>query len=125
MRTGEFELPPGCSVTFDVAAVDVLEKLARIGAKSALEEFCRSYAAEQGDRPTAMQAWRAGHNPAAARSAHGGWFGLLDHLGLLSAEEADDLAHAARGAGRVRGRRRDEVVQARHAQGVAARRDAA
>jgi hypothetical protein len=89
MRTGEFELPAGCSATFDVAAVDVLAKLARIGAKSALEEFCRSYAAEQGDRPTAMQAWRAGHNPAAARSAHGGWFGLLEHLGLLSADEAD------------------------------------
>jgi superfamily II DNA or RNA helicase/diadenosine tetraphosphate (Ap4A) HIT family hydrolase len=89
MRSGEFELPDGCSATFDVAAVDVLEKLARIGAKNALEEFCRSYAAEQGDRPTAMQAWRAGHNPAAARSAHGGWFGLIEHLGLLGAEEAE------------------------------------
>ena len=43
----------------------------------------------KGDRPTAMQAWRAGHNPAAARSAHGGWFGLLDHLGLLGDDEAE------------------------------------
>jgi superfamily II DNA or RNA helicase/diadenosine tetraphosphate (Ap4A) HIT family hydrolase/HKD family nuclease len=89
MRAGEFELPDGCSVTFDVQAVDILARLARVGARSALEDFCRSYAGEEGRRPTAMQAWRAGHNPAAARSAHGGWFGLLDHLGLLDDGEAD------------------------------------
>ena len=88
MRSGQFELPAGCSATFDVEAVDVLARLARIGPRNALEEFCRSYAAEEGIRPTAMQAWRAGHNPAAARSAHGGWFGLLDHLDLLGDDEA-------------------------------------
>lgn len=87
MRSGEFELPPGCWINFDVHAVEVLARLARIGARSALEEFCRSYAGEEGRRPTAMQAWRAGHNPAAARSAHGGWFGLLDHLRLLDDDE--------------------------------------
>ena len=87
MRSGQFELPAGCSATFDVEAVDVLARLARIGHVAQLEEFCRSYAAEEGIRPTAMQAWRAGHNPAAARSAHGGWFGLLDHLGLLGDDE--------------------------------------
>lgn len=89
MRTGEFGLPPGCSVTFALEAVDILARLAQIGARSALEEFCRSYANEEGHRPTAMQAWRAGHNPAAARSAHNGWFGLLGHLGLLNDEEAE------------------------------------
>jgi hypothetical protein len=89
MRTGEFGLPPGCSATFDLEAVDILARQARIGARSALEEFCRSYAHDEGHRPTAMQAWRAGHNPAAARSAHNGWFGLLDHLGLLNDEEAE------------------------------------
>ena len=89
MRSGDFELPDGCSVTFDVEAVDILARLARVGARSALEDSCRSYAGEEGRRPTAVQAWRAGHNPAAARSAHGGWLGLLDHLGLLDEAEAD------------------------------------
>lgn len=88
MRSGEFHLPEGCKVTFDVEAIDVLARLARIGARSALEEFCRTYAAEEGLRPTAVQAWRAGHNPAAARTAHGGWFGLLADLGLLTEEES-------------------------------------
>lgn len=90
MRTGEFELPESCSVAFEVEAVDVLARLApRLGARGALQEFCRSYAEEEGRRPTAVQAWRSGHNPAAARSAHGGWFGLLDHLGLLDDAEAE------------------------------------
>ena len=39
--------------------------------------------------PGSRQAWRAGHNPAAARSAQGGRLRLLDHLGLLPAEEAE------------------------------------
>lgn len=89
MRSGEFELPDGCLVTFELEAVDILARLVRLGVRGALEEFCRSYANEQGQRPTAMQAWRAGLNPAAARSAHGGWFGLLDDLDLLSQDEAD------------------------------------
>ena len=89
MRSGDFSLPAGGSAIFDVEAVDVLARLARVGARSGLEEFCRSYAGEEGRRPTAVQAWRAGHNPAAARSAHGGWFGLLDHIGLLDEGEAE------------------------------------
>ena len=88
MRSGEFHLPIGCSVTIDLEAVDILARLSRIGARNALEEFCRSYANEEGRRPTAMQSWRSGHNPAAARSAHGGWFGLLDHLDLLDDDES-------------------------------------
>ena len=87
MRSGDFELPPGCSVSFAIEAVEVLARLARIGPRNALEEFCRSYAEEEGRRPTAVQAWRAGHNPAAARAAHGSWFGLLDHVGLLDDDE--------------------------------------
>lgn len=90
MRSGDFALPAGCLTVFDVEAVEVLARLARIGPRSGLEDFCRSYAAEEeGRRPTAVQAWRAGHNPAAARSAHGGWFGLLDHLGLLDDQEVE------------------------------------
>jgi superfamily II DNA or RNA helicase/HKD family nuclease len=89
MRTGEFSLPNGCSVMFDVEAVDMLSKLARVSVRNALREFCLSYAVEEGRRPTAVQAWRAGHNPAAARSTYNGWFGLLDDLGLLSDQESE------------------------------------
>jgi len=89
MRASLFHLPPGCSVKFDIETVDVLSRLARIGTKSALEEFCRTYTNEEGRRPTAMQAWRGGHNPAAARSAHRSWFGLLNSLELLNEAETN------------------------------------
>jgi hypothetical protein len=89
MRTGEFSLPEGCSVMFDVEAVEMLSKLARVSVRNALREFCLSYEAEEGRRPTAVQAWRAGHNPAAARSTYNGWFGLLDDLRLLSDRESE------------------------------------
>lgn len=87
MRSGDFALPEGCSATFDLEAVEILARLTRVGGRSALVEYCRSYTAEEGRRPSAVQAWRAGHNPAVARSAHGGWFGLLADLDLLDEPE--------------------------------------
>ena len=45
----------------------MLRALARAGARSALEDYCRSYVDERGDRPSAVQAYEAGYNPASAR----------------------------------------------------------
>lgn len=87
MRTGDFGLPAGCSATYDVKLVDVLRELTRVGARSALEEYCRSYADERGHRPSAAQAYEAGYNPASARSRHGHWFAFLDDLNLLAEQE--------------------------------------
>ena len=87
MRTGNFDLPPGCSAVFDVGLVEVLSTIARVGARSVLEDYCRSYADERGDRPTALQVFEAGYNPASARSKHGHWFGFLEDIELLDEEE--------------------------------------
>ena len=38
-------------------------------------------------RPTALQVFEAGYNPASAHSRHGHWFGFLDEIGLLDADE--------------------------------------
>lgn len=89
MQDGDFGLPPGCAVSYDLALVDMFRQLARISARSGLEEYCRSYFDEEGVRPSAAQAFRAGYNPASARSRHGGWFGLLEHLGTLSPAETE------------------------------------
>jgi hypothetical protein len=83
MRTGDFGLPPGCSASYDVGLVNILRRLTRAGARSALEDYCRSYADERGYPPSAIQAYEAGYNPASARAAHGHWFGFLDDLDLL------------------------------------------
>ncbi len=87
MRTGDFGLPPGCSATYDVELVSILRAITRVGARSALEDYCRSYADERGRRPSAVQAYQAGYNPASARSEHGHWFAFLDALGLLDERE--------------------------------------
>ncbi len=88
IETGDFELPEGCAVTLELEAVELLAELLKKQTKqTALEEWCLSWAAEHGERPTATQAFRSGYNPAAARQRDGHWFGLLHRLGLLSDDE--------------------------------------
>jgi hypothetical protein len=87
MRTGEFDLPPGCSVSYDLTLVDMFRSLVRFTGRDHLEEYCRAYFEEEGMRPSAAQTFRAGYQPSAARAKHGSWFGLLSHLGLLDDEE--------------------------------------
>ena len=89
MQTGDFGLPPGCSATYDLELVDILRAVTRVGARSALADYCRSYADERGRRPSAVQAYEAGYNPSSARAAHGHWFGFLDDMELLSESERD------------------------------------
>ena len=83
MRTGDFALPPECSAAYDVELADVLRAVTRLGARSALEDYCRSYADEHGYRPSAVQAYEAGYNPSSARARYGHWFAFLDDLDLL------------------------------------------
>ena len=125
MRTGDFGLPPGCSAVFDVRLVEVLSAIARVGARSVLEDYCLSYADERGSRPTALQVFEAGYNPASAQSRHGHWFGFLDEIGLLDADErevvnryGDVLAGIEKDGGH-------QVVQAGDPEGLAADRQAA
>jgi superfamily II DNA or RNA helicase len=89
MRTGDFGLPTGCSVNYEVGLVDILRRVTRVGSRSVLEDYCRSYADERGYRPSAIQACEAGYNPSSARSRHGHWFGFLDDVGLLSGREQE------------------------------------
>jgi superfamily II DNA or RNA helicase/diadenosine tetraphosphate (Ap4A) HIT family hydrolase/HKD family nuclease len=87
MQTGDFGLPAGCSATYDVELVDILRTVMRVGARSALEDYCRSYADERGHRPGALQAYEAGYNPSSARARHGHWFAFLDDADLLGEQE--------------------------------------
>jgi superfamily II DNA or RNA helicase/diadenosine tetraphosphate (Ap4A) HIT family hydrolase len=89
MRTGDFGLPPGCSATYDVGLVDIFRAVMRVGARSALEDYCRSYADERGHRPSAVQAYEAGYNPSSARARHGHWFAFLDDVDLLFPQERE------------------------------------
>ena len=95
MQTGDFGLPSGCSASYDVELVDILRNVTRAGARSALEDYCRSYADERGYRPSAVQAYEAGYNPTSARVGHGHWFGFLDELDLLAGQEREVIRRHA------------------------------
>jgi hypothetical protein len=88
MRSGDFGLPDGCSVHYDLEVVDLLTALAR-PAQSAFSRYCREYSDEHGHRPSAVQAWRSGINPSSQREL--GWFGALDAMDLLADEEAPGI----------------------------------
>jgi superfamily II DNA or RNA helicase/diadenosine tetraphosphate (Ap4A) HIT family hydrolase len=85
MRTGDFGLPDGCSIHYDLEVVDLLEELTRREQGSALTQYCVSYFEESGARPTAVQAWLSGYNPGSQTAL--GWFGALDQMGLLTDAE--------------------------------------
>ena len=91
LQSGDFELPPGCSVDFDLEAIEVLSRLASPSMSEAerLEGFCRSYESENGVRPTGAQAFSSvGALPSGrpVRQA-GGWHRYLDGLSLLAPAE--------------------------------------
>ncbi|OBJ70974.1 DUF3427 domain-containing protein [Mycobacterium sp. 1274756.6] len=88
LEAGEFDLPDGCSVDYDLTVVEMLRALSRTTAGDAVEDYCRSYLAEEGLRPTAAQAFRAGHDPAIVTVKHGSWFAFLRATGLLDEREA-------------------------------------
>jgi len=90
IRTGDFELPPGCSITFDLETIELLEHLVPKSRAEALEEFCTNYETEHGVRPTAAQAFRSGYNPSAkAVRDVGGWHQYLTGLDQLDPEETE------------------------------------
>ena len=92
VESGEFGMPPGCSVDYQLEVVEMMRRLAASSARDAIDEFCRSHFEEEGARPSAVQTFHAGYNPASVRSRYGGWFGYLAHLGLASEREAQVVA---------------------------------
>ena len=95
LDTGDFDLPPGCSVAYRLEAREMLEVLLRTASKpNALVEYLADVVGETGERPSAVQAFRAGFNPASLNS-RGGWFAVLEAAGLLTDIEISVLrAHA-------------------------------
>ena len=91
LQSGDFELPQGCSVDFDLEAVEILSRLSSPSTSEAarLEEFCRNYESENGIRPTAAQAFSSVGVQTSTRPVRhaNGWHRYLNGLGLLAPEE--------------------------------------
>lgn len=71
--------PPGCEVTYDLAAVDILRQLLRpTGTENALESFYRDFDERHGLRPAAVEAFHAGLNPRG--NSERSWLGFVDRM---------------------------------------------
>ncbi|MCB0968133.1 MAG: DEAD/DEAH box helicase family protein, partial [Ilumatobacter sp.] len=80
-------LPDGCSITVDPKVVDLLaELLGPASHQDRTVELIREWIDEHGRRPTALELAVHTGQPFKLKQ-QGGWFGLLDDLGLLTAAE--------------------------------------
>ncbi len=84
VRQGEADLPPGCEVTYDLEAIEILESLLRPPqTEETLRFYYDDFMARRGERPRAVEAFHDGYNPRAARKSFGSWVRFIDHMGGL------------------------------------------
>lgn len=81
-------LPPGCSVTYDLEARDILRALLdrQIDPGAHIDAYYREFRDRIGSRPTASEVMHDGYDPKAVRQGYGSWFQFVRHMGDLSAE---------------------------------------
>ncbi len=91
MQKGDFKLPEGCKVHYELDVVDMFKELLRLSSDNQAELWCREVFEETGLRPSAAQVSRAGFNPVSLRKNHGSWFDFLKVSGMLSAAETQAL----------------------------------
>lgn len=90
LEAGTAELPPGCEVTYELEAKNILRALLKTTG-SAVDLLTRRYQDFRdtlGARPTAAELFREGYNPRVLRTAFGSWLGFVKTQGGLNAEEA-------------------------------------
>jgi superfamily II DNA or RNA helicase/diadenosine tetraphosphate (Ap4A) HIT family hydrolase len=87
-EAGALDLPPGCSVTYDLEAIQILRALVRpTGMGEALESFYRDFRDRVGRRPLALEALSEGWNPGSARQHYGSWLDFVAGMGDLTPEQ--------------------------------------
>ena len=88
LEQGELELPLGCSVEYDLEALNILKALARpapVGMQVA--SWYRSFRELHGRRPFASEAFHEGYDPRAVRVNFGSWINFVKSEGDLSEAE--------------------------------------
>jgi superfamily II DNA or RNA helicase len=86
---GLAELPLGCSVQYELEALEILEQLAQLpkGADQ-VAAWYRSFEELHGRRPLASEAYHEGYDPKRVRQSFGGWPGFVHAQGGLDAPSA-------------------------------------
>jgi superfamily II DNA or RNA helicase/diadenosine tetraphosphate (Ap4A) HIT family hydrolase len=82
----ELDLPEGCSVTYELESIKILESLLRPARpEAALEAFYRDFFERHGVRPTAVEAFHEGFNPRS--NSERSWLGFVSRMNGLSDAE--------------------------------------
>jgi superfamily II DNA or RNA helicase len=93
LRTGTQELPPGCEVTYELEAVEILKSLLRrtAGQADALDRYYADFKELHGVRPTAVEVYQDGYNPRAVRERAGSWARFVGTQGDLDERQRQAL----------------------------------
>jgi superfamily II DNA or RNA helicase/HKD family nuclease/diadenosine tetraphosphate (Ap4A) HIT family hydrolase len=90
---GEADLPPGCEVTYDLRALDIIRGLLRPpGDDEVLKIYYEDFRDSHGARPRASEAFHEGYSPRSARPNYGSWLRFVRNMGDLSAQQGEVLA---------------------------------
>jgi superfamily II DNA or RNA helicase/diadenosine tetraphosphate (Ap4A) HIT family hydrolase len=88
LQAGEAELPPGCEVTYDLEAVDILRALLRAPRDEEVLRFAyEDFRERNGVRPTATELHHEGYAPRSARRSYGSWLGFVGAMEDLGGAE--------------------------------------
>jgi len=87
LRDGAMVLPEGCSITYDLEALDILESLVPKAAGSAdvVQAYYEDFRARMGIRPTAIETFHDGYNP--SRTGRESWLSFVSEMDDLTDQE--------------------------------------
>lgn len=80
LADGAFNLPPGCEVTYELKAIEILKSLLRARTPDALRAFYEDFRERHGIRPSATETFHEGYLPGSVRPQFGSWFGFVAAL---------------------------------------------
>jgi superfamily II DNA or RNA helicase len=82
VRKQDLDLPEGCSVTYELESISILESLLKPARpEAALEAFYREFLERNGVRPTAVEAFHEGFNPRG--NSERSWLGFVSRMNGL------------------------------------------
>jgi superfamily II DNA or RNA helicase/diadenosine tetraphosphate (Ap4A) HIT family hydrolase/HKD family nuclease/SOS-response transcriptional repressor LexA len=88
------ELPAGCSVELELEAKELLTRMFRVPPADLVERAYRELRLKRGERPTAGDLVRSGHDPVHLADRHGSWFEFVASEGDLPQDVAEVAVRA-------------------------------
>lgn len=88
LQSREVDLPPGCEVTYELEAIDILRGLLRSHqGTDAFRFFYEDFKDRNGRRPSASEMFHERYSLRSVRPGYGSWFGFVRDMGDLTEGE--------------------------------------